>query len=167
VNLGACRDRVHHELPRLLGAAVASSLLIPQLARGTRRRIEEAMQPLGVRPRELVALQHLCERGLSAQQALVELLGVDATNLVAMLNGLEDADLIQRRRDRADRRRAIIELSAKGEQVLTELDRVLYQIDDEILAALTSSQRETLNGLLAEAVGQIHAECAAPSVEGC
>jgi MarR family transcriptional regulator, lower aerobic nicotinate degradation pathway regulator len=148
-------------------AAVASSLLIAQLARGTRRRIEEAVGPLGVRPRELLALQHLRERGPSAQQTLVELLGVDATNLVAVLNSLEDADLIERRRDRADRRRAIIELSTKGEQVLAELDRALRQIDDEVLAALTGSQRETLNRLLAKAVEQIHADCTQPSDEGC
>ncbi len=147
--------------------AVASSLLIAQLARGTRRRIEEAVVPLGVRPRELLALQHLRERGPSAQQTLGELLGVDATNLVALLNGLEDADLIQRRRDRADRRRAIIELSTKGEQVLAELDRALGQIDDEVLAALTGSQRETLNGLLAQAVEHIHSDCTQPSDEGC
>jgi DNA-binding MarR family transcriptional regulator len=86
---------------------------------------------------------------------------------LVVLNRLEDADLIQRRRDRADRRRAIIEFSAKGEQVLAELDRALRQIDDEILAALTGSQRETLNGLLAQAVEHIHADCTQPSVEGC
>jgi DNA-binding MarR family transcriptional regulator len=148
-------------------AAVASSLLIAQLARGTRRRVEEAVAPLGLRPRELVALQHLRERGPSAQQALVELLGIDATNLVAVLNGLEDAGLIERRRDPADRRRAIIELSPKGEHVLAELDRALREIDDEILAALTTAQRETLNGLLAQAVEHIHADCTAPSVEPC
>jgi len=147
--------------------AVASSLLIAQLARGTRRRIEEAVVPLGVRPRELLALQHLRERGPSAQQTLVDLLGVDATNLVALLNSLEDADLIQRRRDRADRRRAIIELSTKGEHVLAELDRALRQIDDEVLSALTDSQRETLNSLLAKAVEHIHADCTQPSDEGC
>jgi DNA-binding MarR family transcriptional regulator len=148
-------------------AKAASSLLIAQLARGTRRRVEEAVAPLGLRPRELVALQHLRERGPSAQQALVELLGVDATNLVAVLNGLEDAGLIQRRRDRADRRRAIIELSGKGEHVLAALDRALHEIDDEILAALTSSQRATLNGLLAQAVEHIHADCSSPSVDPC
>jgi DNA-binding MarR family transcriptional regulator len=146
---------------------VASSLLIAQLARGTRRRIEEAVVPLGVRPRELLALQHLRERGPSAQQTLVDLLGVDATNLVAVLNSLEDADLIRRRRDRADRRRAIIELSAKGEHVLVELDRALHQIDNEVLAALTGAQRETLNRLLAKAVEHIHADCTQPSDEGC
>jgi DNA-binding MarR family transcriptional regulator len=146
--------------------ALASSLLIAQLARGTRRRIEEAVVPLGVRPRELLALQHLRERGPSAQQTLVELLGVDATNVVAVLNSLEDADLIQRRRDRADRRRAIIELSAKGEHVLAELDRALREIDDEVLATLTGPQRETLNGLLAKVVDQIHGDCTQSSDEG-
>src|SRR6478735_3023594 len=139
--------------------AAPSSLLIAQLARGTRRRIEEAVA--------LLALQHLRERGPSAQQMLVESLGIDATNLVGVLNSLEDADLIRRRRDRADRRRAIIELSTKGEQVLAKLDRALREIDDEMLATLTASQREALSGLLAQAVENIHADCAQPSDEGC
>jgi MarR family transcriptional regulator, lower aerobic nicotinate degradation pathway regulator len=148
-------------------SGVASSLLISQLARGMRRRIEQAVAPLGLRPRELAALQHLRERGPSAQQTLVELLGVDATNLVAILNSLEDADLIERRRDRADRRRAIIELSRRGEQLLGDLDRALGQIDDEILATLTSSERETLNSLLAQAVEQIAPDCSKLTDDGC
>jgi DNA-binding MarR family transcriptional regulator len=98
---------------------------------------------------------------------LVESLGIDATNLVGVLNSLEDADLIRRRRDRADRRRAIIELSAKGEQMLAKLDRALREIDDEMLATLTASQRETLSSLLTRAVENIHADCAPPSDEGC
>jgi DNA-binding MarR family transcriptional regulator len=147
--------------------AVPSSLLIAQLARGTRRRIEEAVAPLGLRPRELLALQHLRERGPSAQQTLVESLGIDATNLVGVLNSLEDADLIRRRRDRADRRRAIIELSTKGERVLGKLDRALREIDDEMLATLTASQRDALGGLLAQAVENIHADCTSPSDAGC
>jgi DNA-binding MarR family transcriptional regulator len=147
--------------------AVPSSLLIAQLARGTRRRIEEAVAPLGLRPRELLALQQLRERGPSPQQTLVESLGIDATNLVGVLNGLEDGGLIRRHRDRADRRRAIIELSSKGEQVLAKLDRALGEIDDEMLATLTASQREALSGLLAQAVENIHADCAPPSDDGC
>jgi DNA-binding MarR family transcriptional regulator len=98
---------------------------------------------------------------------LVESLGIDATNLVGVLNSLEDAGLIRRRLDRADRRRAIIELSTKGEQVLAKLDRALGEIDDEMLATLTASQRDALSGLLAQAVENIHADCAPPSDEGC
>ncbi len=148
-------------------ASAASSVLISQLARGMRRRIEQAVEPLGLRPRELHALQHLRERGPSAQQTLVELLGIDATNLIAILNRLEDAGLIERRRDRADRRRAIIALSAQGNQLLADLDRALYRIDDDVLATLTHSERATLNGLLAQAVEHIAADCTQVSDEGC
>ena len=147
--------------------AAASSLLIAQLAHGMRRRIEQAVAPLGVRPRELLALQHLRERGPSAQQTLVELLGIDATNLVAILNSLEDAGLIERRRDRADRRRAIIALSKRGNQLLAALDRALRQIDDEVFATFTTSERETLNALLAQAVEHIAVDCTPPTDEGC
>jgi DNA-binding MarR family transcriptional regulator len=145
----------------------ASSVLISQLARGMRRRIEQAVEPLGLRPRELHALQHLRERGPSAQVTLVELLGIGATNLIAILNSLEDAGLIERRRDRADRRRAIIALSKQGDQLLADLDRGLRQIDDEVFATLTGSEREALNALLVQAVEHIAADCTPPTDEGC
>jgi DNA-binding MarR family transcriptional regulator len=148
-------------------AGVASSVLIAQLARGTRRRIEQAVAPLGLRPRELLALQHLRDRGPAAQQTLVELLAVDATNLVAVLNRLEDAGLIGRRRDRADRRRAIIELSPQGARLLADLDRAFREIDDEVLATMTASERASLNGLLAQAVEHISADCTKLTDEGC
>ena len=145
----------------------ASSLLIAQLARGTRRQMEQAIAPTGLRPTELLALQHLRERGPSAQQALAELIGIDATNLVAVLNSLEDGGLIDRRRDRADRRRAIIALSPQGEQLLTDLDRSLLRVDDQILAPLTGTERQTLHALLAKAVKHIGPECPPPSSQGC
>ncbi|HUO74850.1 MAG TPA: MarR family winged helix-turn-helix transcriptional regulator [Solirubrobacteraceae bacterium] len=144
-----------------------SSVLISQLARGMRRRFEEAVASLGVRPRELHALQYLRERGPSAQQTLTELLGIDATNIVAVLNSLEDAGLIERRRDPSDRRRAIIALSPEGGQRLADLDRALCRIDDELLGTLTGAQRATLNDLLARAVGELTASCSKPSDDGC
>ncbi len=150
--------------PRVQGA---SSMLIHQLARGTRRRIEQAIAPTGLRPTELLVLQHLRERGPSAQQTLTELIGIDATNLVAVLNSLEDQSLIERRRDRADRRRAIIALSPPGEHVLADLDLSLLHIDDQILAPLTGTERRTLHALLAKAVKHIGPECPPPPGQGC
>ncbi len=148
-------------------APAASSVLISQLARGMRRRIEQAIEPLGLRPRELHALQHLRERGPSPQQTLVELLGIDATNLVAILNSLDTAGLIERRRDRTDRRRAIIELSPSGAQLLADLDRALLEIDAEVFAPLTITERRTLNGLLARTVEHIATDCSQPPDGAC
>jgi DNA-binding MarR family transcriptional regulator len=139
--------------PSDVGAA--SSLLLVQLLRGARRRIEEAVAPTGLRLNQVLALVLLRDRGPSAQQTLVERMCVDATNLVAVLNSLEDAGLIERRRDRSDRRRAIVALTAPGEQVLAEIDRAFRQVDDEILAGLTLTERQTLTSLLSNLVGHI------------
>jgi len=129
--------------------------------------MEQAIAPIGLRPRELLVLQHLRDRGPSAQQTLVELVGVDATNLVGVLNRLEDAALIDRRRDRADRRRGIIELSRQGAKVLDDLDRALGDLDDEILGPLTGSERANLHGLLSKAVQHIALGCTPPTDEEC
>jgi DNA-binding MarR family transcriptional regulator len=144
-----------------------STVLITRLARTMRRRFDKAVAPLGLRARHLVALTHLKDRGPSAQQALIEALGLDASNLVALLNELEDADLIVRRRDRSDRRRGIIEISAEGERVLATVDRALEAVDDEILAALSSDERATLNELLARAGAGGPLECDGETAEEC
>jgi DNA-binding MarR family transcriptional regulator len=149
-----------------LGAA-RSTILITRLARGMRRQFESACAPHGLRGRHLVALTYLKDHGPSAQQALIEALGLDASNLVALLNELEDANLIVRSRDRADRRRGIIELSADGEQVLADVDRALGVVDDEILGALSAGERATLNDLLARAGAACPVECDVEVAEEC
>ena len=131
--------------------ATRSTVLITRLARAMRRRFEEAVAPLGLRARHLVALTHLKDHGPSPQQTLIEVLGMDASNLVALLNELEDAGLIVRSRDRSDRRRGIIGLSSAGERILAVVDRALEAVDDEILVALSDDERATLNDLLARA----------------
>jgi DNA-binding MarR family transcriptional regulator len=138
------------------------------MARAMRRRFEQAVAPLGLRSRHLVALTHLSDHGPAAQQTLIEVLGLDASNLVALLNELEDADLIVRSRDRADRRRGIIELSPQGERVLATVDRAFQAVDDEMLAALSSEERATLNELLARANAPLcEQEAACDAAEEC
>ena len=152
---------------QLTTGAPRSTVLITRLARAMRRRFESAVAPLGLRARHLVALTHLHDHGPSAQHALIEALGLDASNLVALLNEQEDDDLIVRSRDRSDRRRGIIELSAEGERLLLEVDRALEAVDDEILAALSAEERMTLNELLARAGASGPLECDKEAAEEC
>jgi DNA-binding MarR family transcriptional regulator len=148
-------------------SAARSTILITRLARAMRRQFERAVAPLGLRARHLVALTHLKAHGPSAQQTLIEALGLDASNLVALLNELEDADLIVRSRDRSDRRRGIIELSPEGERLLLEVDRALEAVEDEILSALSADERATLNELLARAGASAPLECDKEAAEVC
>jgi MarR family transcriptional regulator, lower aerobic nicotinate degradation pathway regulator len=129
--------------------APQATVLIARIARVVRQRFERALSPLGLRQRHLVALSYLRSYGPTAQQMLAERLRMDASSMVCLLNELEDNDLVVRHRDRADRRRAIIELSHRGTLALCELDRTLEVVEDEILEQLDATQRATLRELLA------------------
>jgi DNA-binding MarR family transcriptional regulator len=143
-------------------------VLIAQLARTVRRHFEATLGPVGFRQRHLVALSHLRDNGPTPQQVLAEILRMDASNLVGLLNELDDRGLIVRRRDPIDRRRHIVELSPHGEQVLKDVKRALKAIDDEVLGALSADDRETLHRILAEVTAGITAECAGGVVDdGC
>src|ERR1700726_4274063 len=97
--------------------SVADNRLLPlvdHLARVGRRAGETTLAPGGLRPRHLIALRLLREAGPTNQQGLADSLRLDPSNVVGLLNELEARELVTRRRDPADRRRHIVELSAAG-----------------------------------------------------
>jgi DNA-binding MarR family transcriptional regulator len=139
---------------------VAEQQLLPlldYLARVGRRAAEASMSPGNLRPRHLIALQLLSEHGPANQQGLAEALSLDPSNVVGLLNELEERGLITRRRDPADRRRHIVELSATGVQELCLAQTRLSRVEDDLLSALSAEERATLYRLLARAVEAVGA----------
>jgi DNA-binding MarR family transcriptional regulator len=131
-----------------------------------RLRSESALAPLGLRPRHLVALTVLRDRGVSTQQALSTTLQIDRTNLVGLLNELEADKLIERRRTSEDRRRHVVELTAAGVDVLARVEFALAAVEDEVLGGLDDEQRETLYSLLQQATSD-HAPNCADAIDEC
>src|SRR6202046_3969803 len=124
------------------GTEVAHQLLplLDHLARVGRRAAELSMAPGGLRPRHLIALKLLSERGAVSQQALSDALSLDPSNVVGLLNELEERELITRRRDPADRRRHIVELSSLGEKELGLANARLSCVEDDLLRVLTAEE---------------------------
>src|SRR5882757_11320715 len=106
------------------------------------------MSPGGLRPRHLIALKLLSEQGPASQQGLADALSLDPSNVVGLLNELEERGLITRRRDPADRRRHIVELSLRGEKELCLAYNRLRLVEDELLSALSAEEKTTLYHLL-------------------
>ncbi|MDQ1540706.1 MAG: MarR family transcriptional regulator, transcriptional regulator for hemolysin [Actinomycetota bacterium] len=147
------------------GATHHSLALLDHLARLARRAAEVQRPPDGLRPRHLVALMLLREYGNSTQQGLAEALQLDPSNVVGLLNDLEERGLVSRRRDQADRRRHIVELSAAGRSELEVAEQRLACVEDEMLRALTTEERATLHALLVRAVGDQTRSCVTAAVE--
>src|SRR4030081_2185905 len=123
-------------------------LLMIKLGRITMHRFTEALEPFGIRPRHVAALIELRDRGELTQQSLCGQLHLDPTNLVAILNDLEEGGYATRRRDPGDRRRHLVEVSKKGIAVIEKVSEVMDGVEDDLLDGLEPAEREQLEGLL-------------------
>ena len=121
------------------------------------RRIGVAAEALlagfGLRPRHHIALTILRDLGETAQSDLAATLQIDRTNLVGLLNELEERGLIERRRSAEDRRRHTVAITAKGRRQLAKAEFALLAIESQVLEGLDESERRQLHDLLQRAVG--------------
>jgi DNA-binding MarR family transcriptional regulator len=113
----------------------------------TETLLRKALDAAGLTPRHAMVLMHLAE-GPVTQQALIEQLEVDPSVLVALLNDLEGEDLVRRRRDPADRRRHIVEITPKGTGRLAKSDLALDAVERELFADLSERDVASLRRLL-------------------
>jgi DNA-binding MarR family transcriptional regulator len=125
-----------------------SGPLLELIARRIRAEAESEIETFNLRPRHVIALTLLQLVGEQSQSDLGEALRVDRTNLVGLLNDLEGAELIERRRSSEDRRRHTVSLTAAGIRRLAELELALADAEQRVLGVLDSDQQATLHALL-------------------
>ena len=92
----------------------------------------------------------------SSQLALAQHLGVDRTVMTYLIDDLEQAGLVERRPDPADRRARRVMITESGRALLAELKDVLRRTEDTLLEPLDEQERVTLRTLLqrlARAIG--------------
>jgi DNA-binding MarR family transcriptional regulator len=145
--------------PPVINQQGHSGALLDHLGRRMRLRAEAVLAPVGLRPRHLVALTVLRDRGGSTQQALAATLEMDGTNIVGLLNELEAQQLIERRRSPEDRRRHLVEITDAGAKQLATVEGALLAVEDQVLGALDETQRETLYHLLQQATNGAVVDC--------
>jgi len=85
--------------------------------------------------------------GLS-QQALARRLAILPSQLVALLDELEERGLIERRQDATDRRTYALHLTKSGRDVAEQIGRIAREHDDAVCAALDIHDRQQLDALL-------------------
>jgi DNA-binding MarR family transcriptional regulator len=128
-----------------------SMVLLTRLAREVFQRSTEEI--LGMRLKEYMLLNDLRDReGAMAQQALCGSMHLDPNNLVLMLNEVESAGYVERKRDPSDRRRHIVELTPAGLRALERAERGMQSVEDEVLFGLNQRERIELGKLLRKAI---------------
>jgi DNA-binding MarR family transcriptional regulator len=120
-----------------------------RLATAIKKRSTEEL--VGLKLRQLMLLSYLRGDAPALQQQLCEALWLDPNNCVLLLNELEDLGYIERRRDTADRRRHVVELTHAGRVAIERAERAQESLGDELFAALSEEERATLRSLLSRA----------------
>ncbi len=139
------------DLPFVRPAEHLSAPLLVHLARRMQTEAEVELTELGLRARHVIALTLLRDLGEQNQSDLAATLGMDPTNVVALLNDLEADDLVQRCRSPQDRRRHTVSLTATGRARLVELEHLLTAVEQRVLEPLTPQEQQTLYALLSRA----------------
>lgn len=86
--------------------------------------------------------------GPMSQQTLGENMRKDRTSVVAIVDELERAGLVERHRNPVDRRAYALEMTEKGRDWLAQARPLLISAEDRMLSMLDSTEREVLVGLL-------------------
>jgi DNA-binding MarR family transcriptional regulator len=83
-----------------------------------------------------------------SQLALAQRLGIDRTVMTYLLDDLTTAGLIERQQDPNDRRARRIVATVNGQGRLCELDRLLRDVEEQVLSSLDVADRESFRELL-------------------
>jgi DNA-binding MarR family transcriptional regulator len=132
-----------------VGNRDSPALMLALLGHEAMRRLRLAHQAHELSPRQFRLLDLLRERGDLGQSALAVEVDEAPSVLVTQLNPLEDAGLVARRRDPADRRRHVVTLTDAGRARLAAAAGAQGDVDDALFRALTPEQRGRLADLLA------------------
>jgi DNA-binding MarR family transcriptional regulator len=128
--------------------------LISQLGFVSSTGFVEALRPLGIDPRQWTLLRHVAQAEGQSQQALAERLGLPPSAMVALVDALEDAGMLERRPAPDDRRVRALYMTPKGRRTLKRAVDVAIAYEAELCSGLKAAEREQLIDLLQKLQGE-------------
>lgn len=134
-------------LPELPGALAKSpSFQIERVRRHTKDEVERTLARHDSTMREFWVLTCVSEVAMS-QRELAELLAIDASDMVRILDSLEDHGWVKRDRDPKDRRRQLVSATKKGAKILDSLTGDVAEAEDRALELSSQKQLKSIKKL--------------------
>jgi DNA-binding MarR family transcriptional regulator len=124
------------------------AFLLAQLGFHSTRLWKDRLAPLGIDPRHAVLLRHVAAAQGQSQQALGRAMQIPPSRMVALVDELERAGLLERRPSPADRRAHALHLTGDGRRLLDRLMQVSAEHEAQLCAGLTQAERHRLIDLL-------------------
>lgn len=132
------------ELPHTL--TKSPSFQIERVRRHTKELVEKALSEHGTSMREYWILSCVIAQPLSQRQ-LSEVLIIDASDMVRLIDSLEKHGWVKRDRDPKDRRRQIVTPTKKGAKAHESLAKDVAAAEDEALEMSSTKQLKSIRKL--------------------
>ncbi len=116
-------------------------ILIAEIARLWRYRLDQRLQPLGLSQAKWLVLVHLWHGhdGL-IQKELAQRIGIEGPTLVGLLDRMAEDGWVVRREAGHDRRSKTVHLTGKAHEILKKIKTEAAQLRKEILADIPPAQ---------------------------
>ena len=139
--------------------------LLHDIARLMRKRYDQRARPLGLTRAQWQALTHLQRHEGINQSGLAELLELEPITVARLIDRMEEAGLVRRRDDPADRRAHRLYLSERARPVLEQCRALGDAVRAEAFAGIADAEREHLVDLLVRVRGNLSERRGAPASE--
>jgi MarR family transcriptional regulator for hemolysin len=115
-------------------------LYLTRTARAVSRAFDDALADAGGTLPMWLVLLNLKTRRLANQRELAEAVGVREATLTYHLNAMDGDGLVTRRRDSANRRIHVVELTPAGEEAFVRLRNAAIAFDQRLRLGLTDNE---------------------------
>ena len=123
-------------------------LHLTRISRTVSRAFDDTLAEAGGSLPVWLVLISLKSRQLSSQRELAEAVGIQGATLTHHLDAMESAGLVTRRRDPANRRLHLVELTPAGDALFLRLRDAAMAFDQRLRAGLSESEVGQLKALL-------------------
>jgi len=123
-------------------------LYLTHASRAISRAFDDTLAAAGGSLPVWLVLLNLKMRSVASQRELADGMGIKEATLTHHLNAMETAGLITRRRDPANRRIHVVELTEAGESSFGRLREAAFAFDTQLRQNVTQEEVATLESLL-------------------
>ena len=136
------------DLARAAADQLPAGFLFPRLGQRAINLFSAALEPFGLRPREFAVLAIVAQAEGCPQQAVSDALSIDSGNLVAVIDSLEQAGRLKRKRHPNDRRRHNLVVTKQGITLLEAARPAVESTQRELFSPLDANERRQCESML-------------------
>src|SRR5438067_12974411 len=132
--------------------------LLAQVSQAFRSLSDSFMDRIGMHRAQATLLCRLFDQDGMTQSEIAEQLAVQGATVTNMLQRMEEAGLVTRRRDRGDNRLVRVYLTEKGRKQERAITEQFMRVEEAIFEGLDPQDRAALRRMLKKMLGNMNAE---------